>query len=287
MEPDDEYTDDDNADGDNGVCSFCGVGNSMHREVRRKTRHIAALERELATVKGDGASAQEAKAVAAAHYAQLQQMQESCAMRLAVMEEVERRLADAEAQLEDAKAEAARAAKAEAESQTAAAAVSREREREREEWSRERERWYQERDAARDRQAELEASLSRARSTLAEANAQLAELKPRLDDLSSSKVAPDRVACTLLLPALSDCSCAITKAHHERRAKTALSQRRAALELLRAVGPSLRAALDATRAEATAAFAAAERESAKGLHSLAVVAEKSLAARRGIAGRRC
>ena len=70
------------------------------REVRRK-RHIAALERELATVKGDGASAQEAKAVAAAHYAQLQQMQESCAMRLAVMEEVERRLADAEAQLED------------------------------------------------------------------------------------------------------------------------------------------------------------------------------------------
>ena len=83
------------ADGDT-VCSFCGMSHLMYGEMRKKERRIVELEKELAKATASGGRPATAQEQTKSHYAQLDQMQASCAKRLEAVTELERKLGEAQ-----------------------------------------------------------------------------------------------------------------------------------------------------------------------------------------------
>ena len=84
---------------DETVCSFCGMSHLMYKEMRTKDKRIAELEKRLAGTEpsAERGGGQEHGGVEQ-HYAQLKQMQESCAEQLAGLTDAQRKLAASEAE---------------------------------------------------------------------------------------------------------------------------------------------------------------------------------------------
>ena len=83
---------------DETVCSFCGMSHLMYKEMRTKDKRIAELEKQLAGTERLHAAAAKNTAESKQHYAQLKQMQESCAEQLAGLTDAQRKLAASEAE---------------------------------------------------------------------------------------------------------------------------------------------------------------------------------------------
>ena len=116
---------------DETVCSFCGMSHLMYKEMRTKDKRIAELEKQLAGTERLHAAAAKNTAESKQHYAQLKQMQESCAEQLAGLTDAQRKLAASEA-------EAARLRVELSVSREEAADAARAREADAEKWAAER-----------------------------------------------------------------------------------------------------------------------------------------------------